>query len=164
MTFKNFFLIVALSFSIVISGQEEQQILDALDAKAAMYGEIAHEIWEWAEMGYLEVKSAGLLQKTLSDEGFTIKAGVAGIPTAFIAEYGSGYPVIAILGEYDALPGISQEAIAEKKSAGGAAGHACGHHLFGTASSAAAIAARKWLEDTGSSGTYNECKFYDVDA
>ena len=153
MTFKNFFLIIALTASFLVRGQAEQKIINNLEAKASSYGEIAHEIWQWAEMGYLEVKSAGLLQKTLSDEGFTIKTGVAGIPTAFIAEYGSGYPVIGILGEYDALPGISQEAIPEKKSAGGAAGHACGHHLFGTASSAAAIAAKEWLEDSGSSGT-----------
>ncbi len=153
MTLKNFFFIIALSTSVLLRGQAEQQIINNLEAKASSYGEIAHEIWQWAEMGYLEVKSAGLLQKTLSNEGFTIKTGVAGIPTAFIAEYGSGYPVIGILGEYDALPGISQSAIPEKKSAGGAAGHACGHHLFGTASSAAAIAAKEWLKDSGNSGT-----------
>ena len=104
-------------------------------------------------MGYLEEKSSALLQKTLSDQGFEIKKGVAGIPTAFVAEYGNGSPVIAILGEYDALPGLSQQAVPEKKTANGAAGHACGHHLFGTASSAAAIAAKEWLKSTGTQGT-----------
>ncbi|MEX0274131.1 MAG: amidohydrolase, partial [Flavobacteriaceae bacterium] len=88
-----------------------------------------------------------------ADAGFSIKNGVAGIPTAFVAEYGSGSPVIAILGEYDALPGLSQQALAEKKSAGGVAGHACGHHLFGTASAAAAISAKDWLSATGKKGT-----------
>ena len=132
---------------------QEKEIMDQLDKKSSEYSEIAHTIWEWAEMGYLEEKSSSLLQKTLSDEGFEIKKGVAGIPTAFIAEYGQGSPVIAILGEYDALPGISQQAIPEKKSAGGEAGHACGHHLFGTASSAAAISAKEWLEASGTQGT-----------
>ena len=132
---------------------QEQEIIDQLDKKSTQYTEIAHSIWEWAEMGYLEEKSSALLQKTLSDQGFEIKKGVAGIPTAFVAEYGKGSPVIAIMGEYDALPGLSQQAVPEKKSANGAAGHACGHHLFGTASSAAAIAAKEWLKSTGTQGT-----------
>ena len=73
------------------------------------------------------------MQKTLNDEGFKVSKGVAGIPTAFVATYGSGTPVIAILGEYDALPGLSQKAVPYKLSNDGKAGHACGHHLFGTA-------------------------------
>ena len=75
------------------------------------------------------------------------------IPTAFVAEYGSGLPIIAILGEFDALPGLSQQALPEKKSANAEAGHACGHHLFGTASSAAAIAVKKWMQNTKQKGT-----------
>ena len=139
---KKYLFAVGLIFSVVVGAQKkDQKIIAELDSKSAQYEEIAQNIWEWAEMGYLEEKSAALLQETLEKEGFTIEKGVAGIPTAFIAEYGSGYPVIAILGEYDALPGLSQQATPEKKSAGGEAGHACGHHLFGTASSAAAIAA-----------------------
>ncbi len=150
---RNLF-VVSLIFSMVISAQKkDQKIIAEIDSKSAQYEEIAHNIWQWAEMGYLEEKSSALLQETLEKEGFTIEKGVAGIPTAFIAEYGSGYPVIAILGEYDALPGLSQEAVPEKSSAGGAAGHACGHHLFGTASSAAAIAAKNWLQATGTWGT-----------
>ncbi len=151
---KKHLLFVGFMFCAVINAQKnEQKIIDNIDARAAQYEEIAQNIWQWAEMGYLEEKSAALLQETLKAEGFTIEKGVAGIPTAFIAEYGSGYPVIAILGEYDALPGLSQQAVPEQKSAGGAAGHACGHHLFGTASSAAAIAAKNWLESTGTQGT-----------
>ena len=150
------FAILSLSILICVnlSAQADQQkIIENLDKKADSYAEIAHQIWGWAEMGYLEEKSSALLQKTLEDEGFSIKSGVAEIPTAFIAEYGSGSPVIAILGEYDALPGLSQQAIPEKKSAGAAAGHACGHHLFGTASSAAAIAVKDWLKSSKSAGT-----------
>jgi aminobenzoyl-glutamate utilization protein B len=104
-------------------------------------------------MGYLEEQSSSLLQETLSKEGFTIKKGVANIPTAFVAEYGSGLPIIAILGEFDALPGLSQQAIPEKKSANGDAGHACGHHLFGTASAAAAISVKQWMQSTKQKGT-----------
>ena len=105
-------------------------------------------------MGYLEEKSSALLQKTLSDAGFSIKAGVADIPTAFVAEYGSGLPIIGILAEYDALPGISQEVAPERKPIlDQEAGHACGHHLFGTASTAAAIAIKDHLKKTGQKGT-----------
>jgi len=134
--------------SLWSSGQAQEtkaNVLSKLDTQADAYGEIAQQIWNWAEMGYLEEKSSALLQTTLKDAGFTVKSGVADIPTAFMAEYGSDGPVIAILGEFDALPGLSQQAIPEKKSANGAAGHACGHHLFGTASAAAAIAVKEWL-------------------
>ncbi len=151
---KTFLFGFASLFMFASFSQENRdKMLKTLDSKTQKYGDIAHQIWELAEMGYLEHKSSELLQKTLSDEGFSIKTGVAGIPTAFIAEYGSGYPVIAILGEYDALPGLSQQAVPEKKSANAAAGHACGHHLFGTASSAAAIEAKNWLKKQKKQGT-----------
>ncbi|WP_424989244.1 amidohydrolase [Flagellimonas sp.] len=133
--------------------KKKNDVLKQLDAKAETYSEIAHTIWDLAEMGYLEEKSSALLQETLAAEGFSIKKGIAGIPTAFVAEYGSGYPVIGILGEYDALPGLSQEAVPEKKSAGGEAGHACGHHLFGTASTAAAISVKDWMKANNIKGT-----------
>lgn len=129
------------------------QVINQLNSKMDFYGEIAQSIWTFAEMGYQEEKSSALLQKNLKNEGFNIKEGVAGIPTAFVAEYGSGSPVIAILGEYDALPGLSQQAIPEKKSAGGEAGHACGHHLFGTASMAAAISTKNWMTANNIQGT-----------
>ena len=145
-------LIITLLGTSVYAQKDVDKILKDLDSKTSYYGDIAQTIWGYAEMGYKEVKSSALLQKTLKDEGFQITTGVAGIPTAFTAEYGSEGPVIAILGEYDALPGLSQQAIAEKKSAGAAAGHACGHHLFGTASVAAAISAKKWLEKTRTKG------------
>lgn len=135
------------------SQKKKNDVLKQLDAKAETYSEIAHSIWNFAEMGYLEEKSSALLQETLSAEGFSIETGIAGIPTAFVAEYGSGYPVIGILGEYDALPGLSQEAVPEKKSAGGEAGHACGHHLFGTASTAAAISVKDWMKANNVKGT-----------
>lgn len=84
-------------------------MLTEIDANSRQYGEIAHTIWSYAEMGYKEEKSADLLQKTLKGEGFSVERGIAGMPTAFIATYGQGAPVIAVLGEYDALPGLSQK-------------------------------------------------------
>ncbi len=145
--------ILFIVFSTLVFAQKTDKITANLDAKKEVYSAIAQQIWGFAEMGYQEEKSAALLQQTLSNEGFKVTKGVAGIPTAFIAEYGEGLPVIAILGEYDALPGLSQEAVAEKKSAGKAAGHACGHHLFGTASTAAAIEVKNWLKTNKKKGT-----------
>ncbi len=156
------FSLFTLVITAGIQGQKKTtDILENLDQKTEIYGAIAQNIWDLAEMGYQEEKSSALLQKTLSEAGFTIKGGVAGIPTAFTAEYGSGTPVIAIMGEYDALPGLSQAAVPEKKSAGKAAGHACGHHLFGTASTAAAIAVKDWLKATNTKGTI---RFYGTPA
>ena len=101
----------------------------------------ALQIWEFAEVGYKEIKSAALHVQNLKAAGFTVETGVAEIPTAFVASYGSGSPVIGILAEYDALPGLSQTASTEKNPiAGKNAGHGCGHHLFGTASVSAGIA------------------------
>ena len=125
-----------------------------LDSKYADYKNIALQIWNYAEVGYKEVKSSALHQQTLKDNGFDVKAGVADIPTAFVASYGTGKPVIGILAEFDALPGMSQEAAPDKKAiAGKEAGHACGHHLFGTASVAAGIAIKKLIEEKKFTGT-----------
>ena len=144
-----------------IAQKGSESIIKELEKNQEAYGVISQQIWDYAEMGYLEEQSSALLQKTLSDEGFTIRKGVAGIPTAFIAEYGSGKPVVAILGEYDALPGLSQERVPEQKSAGKAAGHACGHHLFGTASAAASISVKNWMKKNKVKGTI---RFYGTPA
>lgn len=126
-----------------------------IDANASTYSSVAQQIWEFAEVGYQEEKSSALLQQTLRDAGFTIEAGVAGIPTAFVASWSNGAgPVIGILAEYDALPGITQDREATRAPiADKPAGHACGHHLFGAASSAAAIAVKEWLSSSGQKGT-----------
>jgi len=107
------------------------------------------------ELGFQEERSSAILQATLAEAGFTIVKGVAGMPTAFTASYGRGKPVIAVIGEFDALPGMSQaagEAVRQPVMAG-APGHGCGHNLLGTASAAAAIAAKEWLARSGRSGT-----------
>ena len=130
-------------------------VADFIDSHADSYGNVAQQIWELAEVGYQETESSALLQGVLAAEGFQIEAGVAGIPTAFVAEWSNGDgPVVGILAEFDALPGITQDRsptrdpILDKPAA-----HACGHHLFGTGSSAAAIAVRHWMEETGQQGT-----------
>jgi aminobenzoyl-glutamate utilization protein B len=106
----------------------------------------ALQIWDYAEVGYKEVKSAALHIQHLKDAGFTVETGVAGIPTAFVATYGTGSPAIGILAEYDALPGINQSALAQRDPiVGKNAGHACGHHLFGTASVGAGIAIKELI-------------------
>ena len=136
-----------------LDGIKEQAKAD-IQSKYNEYKDIALQIWNYAEVGYKEVKSSALLQKTLSDNGFDVKAGVADIPTAFVATYGSGSPVIGILAEFDALPGLAQEATPEKKSIEGKeAGHGCGHHLFGTASVAAGIELNKLIESKKINGT-----------
>lgn len=134
----------------ILKTQAAQGIQSSYNA----YKDIALQIWNYAELGYKETQSTALLQATLKNEGFVVQAGIADIPTAFVATYGSGSPVIAILAEYDALPGLAQRAVPEKSAIEGqAGGHGCGHHLFGTASVAAGIAIKKLLEEKKISGT-----------
>ncbi len=133
---------------------EKDKIIASIQNKEADYNKVAHQIWEFAEPGYLEVKSSALLQEQLKTAGFEVKAGIAEIPTAFVASYGSGQPVIAMLAEYDALPGLSNGTEPEQKAIiTGGAGHGCGHNLLGTASLAAAIAVKDWLKTSGQKGT-----------
>jgi aminobenzoyl-glutamate utilization protein B len=147
---------------ITFSQKTKVEVAKSIDADYDKYASIAKRIWELAEVGYQETKSSALLQETLSQAGFKIEKGVAGMPTAFVATYGSGKPVIGILGEFDALPGVSQDAVPEvKKVEGRPAGHACGHHLFGTASLAAAIAVKNWLIANKKEGTI---RFYGTPA
>ena len=149
-------LIFSLTYLIcfnIYSQKNYMDILSSIDDKKMQYEMTAKSIWDLAEMGYQENESSSILQQILKEEGFVIVNGVAGIPTAFEASFGSGSPEIAILGEYDALPGLSQQATPYKASNNGKAGHACGHHLFGTASAAAAIAIKNYLLKNKKKGT-----------
>ena len=92
------------------AGDERASLVQSIDAKRDSYATVAKQIWGFAEVGYQEAKSSALLQQQLRAAGFQVKAGVADIPTAFVATFGSGKPVIGIVGEFDALPGLSQEA------------------------------------------------------
>ena len=149
-----FTLLLSL-FAVPLTAQRDvASVLEALDARAPAYAGIAKQIWGFAEVGYQEVRSSALLQEQLRAAGFTVEPGVAEIPTAFVATWGSGKPVIAIMGEFDALPGLSQDAVPTPKPLiAGDPGHGCGHHLFGTAAAAAAIAVKDWLTATGGKGT-----------
>ena len=131
----------------------DEAVMTRIDGRYDQTADIAQKLWEWAEVGYQEERSSALLQETLHREGFVIETGVAGIPTAFTAQYGDGGPVIAILAEIDALPGINQDAGATRSPIEGKnASHACGHNLFGAGSVTAAIAIKQWLEESGTPG------------
>lgn len=129
-------------------------IWELVEAKRGKFFALSDTIWGIPELNYEEYKSSEEQARALEDEGFTVSRGVAGLPTALMAEAGAGGPVIALLGEFDALPDLSQEAgVAEHRpvSAGGA-GHACGHNLLGVGSMQAAVALRDFLAKEGIPG------------
>jgi aminobenzoyl-glutamate utilization protein B len=136
------------------ASKSKDEIISSLNSRYDYYKKRALQIWEFAEIGYKEEKSSALLQQTLLENGFKVEAGVAGIPTAFVATYGSGSPVIGILAEFDALPGLSQTNKPEKEvNKEKQAGHGCGHHLFGVASVAAGIELKNLAAQKKFSGT-----------
>jgi len=129
-------------------------IIQAIEAQRGRWSSCAADIWSLAEVGYQEQRSTARLQNELKQAGFDVREGVAFMPTSFVASYGSGRPVIALIAEFDALPGLSQAAVPVRQPLlEGAPGHACGHHLFGTASAAAAVAVKDWLVSSRSAGT-----------
>ena len=148
-----FFLIV-LQINVFASKENKNNLIKNIEKNISTYNDIALKIWDYAEVGYKEEKSSKELIQILKNNGFKITEGVAGIPTAFIAEYGFGEPVVGILGEYDALPGLSQSNNPKKERRSGVnSGHGCGHNLFGVASAAAAIATKEWLMASKTKGT-----------
>ena len=148
-------LLPALLLPVPVGAQSgHQSVIAHVEANAESHGTVAQQIWDLAEVGYQETESSGLLQAQLKGGGFDVEAGVAGMPTAFVASFGEGAPVIGILAEFDALPGITQGRSAERQALPGmGAGHACGHHLFGAGSVAAALAVKEWLAASGTPGT-----------
>ncbi len=133
----------------------QNDVISYLDKNRQTYVDLSSEIWDYAEMCFNERRSAAALSQALETEGFTVQRGVAGMDTAFIAEAGSGKPIIGFLGEYDALSGLSQQAdVAIRKPViEGAPGHGCGHHILGTAAMAAAIALKHYMADNNIAGT-----------
>ncbi len=128
---------------------------DAIEADRQRYTDIADQIWDHPETRFEEFWSAEHLASALESAGFTVTRNVGNIPNAFIASFGQGKPVIALLGEYDAPAGLSQQAGCAQPTSvtPGENGHGCGHNLLGTAAFAAAIAIKKWLEQYGQGGT-----------
>lgn len=132
----------------------QQTALEDVDERREQITRVNRKIWNFAELGLQEHKSSALLVSQLEEAGFDVKTGVAGMPTAFVASYGSGRPVIGILAEYDALPGMSQKVAPrrEPKQPGGS-GHACGHSGLGAGALGAALAVKTALEDHDLDGT-----------
>ena len=141
------FLFAALAFS-------QDDILRRMDSDAPRYAKLSRQIWEIAEIGYQETKSSALLSDELKRAGFRVETGLANMPTSFTATWGQGKPVIAILGEFDALPGLSQDTVPEKKPiTPGGNGHGCGHNTFGVAAAHAAITVKRLMEERKLAGT-----------
>src|SRR5450432_3190156 len=113
MKFRCAYLALAALFPATLAGQR-QQILQLVDEHAAHFSATSKTIWDYAELGFHEEKSSALLQKEMAAAGFRVQAGVADEPTAFVATYGQGSPIIGILGEFDALPGLSQAAVPDR--------------------------------------------------
>jgi aminobenzoyl-glutamate utilization protein B len=146
------FAIVLLTLLATAHAQEESPSAAKLAAtasidrhRAELVG-MADQIWQFAETALEEYRSAALLADFAESQGFQVERGVAEMPTAFVASYGSGRPIIGVLGEYDALPGISQKVQTTREAfEEGAAGHGCGHNLFGAASLGAAVAVKELI-------------------
>lgn len=137
--------------------KEKRFVLDRLSRPEAVekFGKISDAIWSYAELGLQEFRSSALLADTLEQAGFKVERGLAGMPTCFVATYGSGKPVIGLLGEFDALPMLSQKARVPHQDpiVEGAPGHGCGHNTMCTAAAAAAIAVKEAIDQYGLKGT-----------
>lgn len=140
----------------------KKEVINSIESKYAELTTLSDQIWSFEEIAFQEVKSAEALAAYAEAQGFKVSRGVADIPTALVAEYGSGKPIIGILGEFDALPGLSQNTVPEKSPLNaGAAGHGCGHNLFGVASLGAATAIKELIEKGELKGTV---RFYGTPA
>ena len=154
-----FLLFLVSSFGLAKEkiSKEKKLVLDWLSQPEIVgkFGKISDAIWSFAELGMQEFKSSKLLADTLEEAGFAVERGAAGMPTCFVATYGSGKPVIGILGEYDALPMLSQKGRVPSQDpiVDGAPGHGCGHNTMCTAASAAAIAVKQAMDKHGFKGT-----------
>ena len=142
------------SFAQKEMSKNKKALLTSVEKHKNELIKISDEIWGLAETAFEETKSAEILASYAEKQGFNVERGVAGMPTAFVATYGSGSPVISVLGEFDALPGISQKATPTKSPLKeGAAGHGCGHNLFGAGSLGAAIAIKELIQAGKIKGT-----------
>ncbi len=137
-----------------MSQADKQKALNWISENESRIIEVSDKIWEFAELGLQEFKSSSLLAEQLRKAGFKVEMGVAGMPTAFVATYGSGRPVIGVMGEYDALPGLSQKPVpTQEPLVEGAPGHGCGHNIHGASGMAGAIGAKVAMEANGIKGT-----------
>ena len=151
------FLLLIFSFATInaqSANKLKKELLSSIEQKTSDLTSLSDKIWEAAEVAFREDKSAEYLIEYAEENGLIIEKGIAGMPTAFTASYGEGKPVIGIIGEFDALPGLSQTSVPYRKElTEGGAGHGCGHNLFGTASLGAAIAIKELIEKGDLKGT-----------
>ena len=159
-------LLIALLISPLVTlgsdMKKKEEAVASIDNHKAELTNLSDQIWGFAETALRETRSSKLLADYAEKQGFQVKRGVAGMPTAFVASYGQGRPIIGILGEYDALPGISQKAQPVKEALqAGSAGHGCGHNLFGAASLGAAVAIKELIAAGKLKGTI---RFYGTPA
>lgn len=133
----------------------KQRIDQLVEDKSAIFSDVSDKVWEFAELGFKETRSSAYQIAVMEKEGFTIDNKVAGMDTAFTASYGSGHPVIAILGEFDALAGLSQKAdtLCHSPIEEGQSGHGCGHNLLGAGAMAAATAVKDYMKENNLKGT-----------
>jgi len=135
--------------------ENKEKIITIIEENKDFYTDLSDKIWDYAETRFEEYKSADLFCNVLEEQGFKVEKGIADIKTAFVGTFGKGKPVIGILGEYDALSGLSQKSGIAKKEPlqEGGNGHGCGHNLLGTASLSAALAVKKYMEENKLKGT-----------
>lgn len=160
---KKIFVIIVVPFIIVASllgqsvkkyGKDKEAVIHLIELMQDELIEISDTIWQYAEIGLEEYKSSKLLADFAEKNGFKVERGISGMPTAFIATYGTGKPVIGITGEYDALPGLSQKVIPKKEAIiEGGPGHGCGHNLIGTGALGTALAIKTLIENGSLKGT-----------
>ena len=147
-------VVIQIPLNCLANDLKEEAIAKTDDLRPLIH-EMSNSLWEYSEIALKEIKSAELLSNALEKNGFKVERGVAGMPSAFVATYGAGNPVIGILAEFDALPGVGNEAVSRKepRKDGVTSGQGCGHNLFGAASVGAAIAVKRTIESNGIPGT-----------
>ncbi len=144
----------AASLAAQTTAPDHKAILALVNKHSEQYQKVSKQIWDFAELGYHEQKSSALLEDQLRAAGFTVTNPMPDEPTAFVATYGSGSPVIGILGEFDALPGLSQASVPDKSPVvDGAPGHGCGHNLLGSAAALAATSLKEYMAANHIKGT-----------
>lgn len=149
------FFAISVAFGAEDTAALKGEVISQVDHLAPLISEISSELWTWSELALKEVRSSEYLAAKLKQEGFSVEAGVADMPTAFVATFGSGKPVIGILAEFDALPGVGNGIVPsrQKRDDGVTSGQGCGHNLFGAASVGSAIALKKLMQEKALSGT-----------
>jgi len=155
-------LLIISQLAVGASAKKKDKVVASIERHKAEIITLSDQVWGFAETALLETRSSKALADYAEEQGFAVKRGVAGLPTAFVASYGEGRPIIGVLGEYDALPGLSQKAQPVKEALqAGAPGHGCGHNLLGTAALGAALAIKDLMAEGKLKGTI---RFYGTPA